>query len=71
MLILMIIKYCRMATTIKTSPELWGESAREFDLQAEFNGKKPSPRLTQEEESNLRDFFRRSSEFVFPWQKKR
>lgn len=59
-----------MATTIKTSPELWGESAREFDLQAERNGKNPTPRLSSEEEARLRDFFRRSREFTFPWQKK-
>ena len=59
-----------MATTIKTSPELWGEAAREFDSLAEENGKRSTPRLTSEEEQKLRDFFRRSREFVFPWQKK-
>lgn len=59
-----------MATTIKTSPELWGESAVKFDMLAEENGKKPTPHLTSEEEQNLRDFFKRSREFVFPWQKK-
>ncbi len=59
-----------MATTIKTSPELWGESAQEFDMLAEENGKKPTPRLPSEEEQKLRDFFRRSREFIFPWQKK-
>lgn len=59
-----------MATTIKTSPELWGESAVEFDMRAEENGKKTTPRLTSEEEQRLRDFFKRSREFVFPWQKK-
>ncbi|MDE6547381.1 MAG: hypothetical protein K2L22_00100 [Muribaculaceae bacterium] len=58
-----------MATTIKTSPELWGESAREFDMLAEENGKKPTPRLSSEEEKKLRDFFQRSREFIFPWQK--
>lgn len=59
-----------MATTIKTSPELWGESAVEFDNQADENGKKPTPRLTMDEEQKLRDFFQQSREFVFPWQKK-
>ena len=59
-----------MATTIKTSPELWGESAQEFDMRAEENGKKPTPRLSSEEEQKLRDFFRRSREFIFPWQKR-
>ena len=60
-----------MATTIKTSPELWGESASEFDRMAEENGKKSTPRLSKEEEQSLREFFRRSREFVFPWQKKK
>lgn len=70
------IKYCKslrqtiMATTIKTSPELWGESARDFDLLAEENAKKPTPRLSSDEEQKLRDFFTRSREFHFPWQKK-
>lgn len=59
-----------MATTIKTSPELWGESAIEFDMLAEQNSKKATPRLSPEEEQKLRDFFKRSREFVFPWQKK-
>lgn len=59
-----------MATTIKTSPELWGEAAKKFDLLAEQNGKKPTPRLSFEEEQTLRDFFKRSREFVFPWKKK-
>lgn len=59
-----------MATTIKTSPELWGESAIEFDRRAEQNGKKPTPRLSQEEEIKLMEFFKRSKEFIFPWQKK-
>ncbi len=59
-----------MATTIKTSPELWGESAKEFDFLAEENAKKPTPYLSQEEEQKLRDFFKRSREFVFPWHKK-
>lgn len=58
-----------MATRIKTSPELWREPAKEFDLLAEQNGKRPTPRLTSEEEKKLRDFFRRSREFVFPWQR--
>ena len=59
-----------MATTIKTSPELWGESAREFDILAAENGKKPTPRLSSEEEQKLREFFRCSREFIFPWQKR-
>ena len=65
-----LIKNKIMATTIKTSPELWGESAKEFDSMAENNGKKPTPHLSQEEERKLREIFRRSREFVFPWQKK-
>ena len=48
-----------MATTIKTSPELWGDSAKEFEQQADLNGRKPTPQLTPEEEQKLRDFFRR------------
>lgn len=59
-----------MATTIKSSPELWGESAKEFDRLADENAKRPTPRLSDEEERGLREFFRRSREFVFPWQKK-
>lgn len=59
-----------MATTIKTSPELWGNTAREFDLLAEENAKRPTPHLSSEEEKRLRDFFIRSREFLFPWQHK-
>ncbi len=58
-----------MATSIKTSPELWGESAREFDLLADENAKKPTPRLSQDEERKLRELLSRSREFKFPWQK--
>lgn len=58
-----------MATIINTSPELWGESAIEFDRIADINGKKPTPHLSLEEEQSLRDFFKKSREFVFPWQK--
>ncbi len=59
-----------MGNTIKTSLELWGDAVIEFDSLAEENGKKPTPRFSSQEEQKLRDFFRRSREFVFPWQKK-
>lgn len=55
-----------MATTIKTSPELWGESARDFDLLAEENAKKPTPRLSSDEEQKLRDFFYAFARIPFP-----
>ena len=32
-----------MATSIKTSPELWGESAIEFDMMAEKKWEKDNP----------------------------
>lgn len=59
-----------MATAIKSSPELWGEAAMEFDRLADENAKRPTPRLSDEEEQKLRDFLKRSKEFVFPWQRK-
>ncbi|MDE6485230.1 MAG: hypothetical protein K2L14_07540 [Duncaniella sp.] len=58
-----------MATTIRTSPELWGEEARKFDYEASENGKKPTPQLSREDEQKLREFFQRSRDFIFPWQK--
>lgn len=55
-----------MAMTINSSPVLVGESARTFIEEAEKNGKLPTPRLSPEREAELREFDRRSREFVFP-----
>lgn len=52
-----------MAMTINSSPVLEGESALAFLEEAEFNGKLPTPRLTAEQEANLRETERKSREF--------
>ena len=52
--------------TINSSPVLVGDSARAFLEEAERNGKLPTPRLSPEREAELREFDRRSREFVFP-----
>ena len=52
--------------TINSSPVLTGESARAFFEEAERNGKLPTPRLSPEREAQLRDYERKSREFIFP-----
>lgn len=52
--------------TINSSPVLVGESARTFIEEAEKNSQLPTPRLSPEREAELREFDRRSREFVFP-----
>lgn len=42
--------------TINSSPVLTGESARAFIEEAERNSQLPTPRLTEEEEEQLREF---------------
>lgn len=49
-----------MAMTINSSPVLTGESAQAFIEEAERNGKLPTPRLSPERESQLREMDRRS-----------
>lgn len=55
-----------MAKTINSSPILTGESARAFFEEAQRNAKLPTPRLSAEREAQLRDYERKSREFVFP-----
>lgn len=55
-----------MAMTINSSPILTGESARVFFEEAQRNAKLPTPRLSAEREAQLRDYERKSREFVFP-----
>lgn len=55
-----------MAMTINSSPVLQGESAIAFFEEAQQYAKLPTPRLTAEQESILRDYERRSREFQFP-----
>lgn len=55
-----------MAMTINSSPELWGISADLFIKEAEHNGKRPTPTLTEARESEIADFLRKSREYVFP-----
>lgn len=52
-----------MAMTINSSPVLEGESALAFLEEAEKNGKLPTPRLTEEQEAQLRETERRSRDF--------
>lgn len=52
-----------MAMPINSSPILTGESARAFIEEAERNRQLPTPRLTEEEEEQLREFERKSREF--------
>ena len=51
-----------MAMTINSSPVLSGESAIAFVEEAERNGKNPTPRLSPERETQLREMDRRSRE---------
>ena len=52
-----------MAMTINSSPVLTGESAPASIEEAERNSQLPTPRLTEEEEEQLREFERKSREF--------
>ena len=52
-----------MAMTINSSPVLTGESAKAFLEEAERNGKLPTPRLSAEQEAQLREIERKSREF--------
>ena len=52
-----------MALTIKSSPILYGESAREFIEAAAKNNELPTPRLSPSEEEMLREEDRKSREF--------
>ena len=52
-----------MAMTINSSPVLEGESALAFLEEAERNGKLPTPRLSAELETRLREIERKSCEF--------
>lgn len=49
--------------TINSSPILKGESAWSFLEEAERNGKLPTPQLTAEQETKLRETERKSREF--------
>lgn len=55
-----------MAMTINSSPVLTGESAIAFVEEAERNSKRPTPRLSQEMETQLREYERKCREFIFP-----
>lgn len=52
-----------MVMTINSSPVLTGESAKAFFEEAERNGKLPTPRLSPERESQLREYDRKCREF--------
>ena len=55
-----------MAMTINSSPVLTGESAIAFVEEAERNSKRPTPRLSQEMETQLREYERKCRESIFP-----
>ncbi len=55
-----------MAMTINSSPVLMGESARAFVEEAERNAMNPTPRLSQQRESEIAEFLRKSRDFIFP-----
>lgn len=55
-----------MAMTINSSPILTGESAIAFVEEAERNSKRPTPRLSQEMETQLREYECKCREFIFP-----
>jgi hypothetical protein len=55
-----------MASTINSSPELCGESARMFIEEAEYNSKKETPRLSKKREDEIYEFLRKSKNFIFP-----
>lgn len=52
--------------TIKTSPELWGEDARLFDMEAKRNGELPTPRLSDAQRNMLSRMLERSRNAIFP-----
>ena len=55
-----------MALTIKTSPELWGEDARNFSREAERNGKLPTPKLTDKQRALLSEMLNSAKNIIFP-----
>lgn len=55
-----------MASTINSSPELFGESARLFIEEADFNSKKDTPQLSKKREEEIREFMLKSKNFIFP-----
>jgi hypothetical protein len=55
-----------MASTINSSPELFGESARIFIEEAECNSKRETPQLSKKREQEIRDFINKSRNFIFP-----
>lgn len=55
-----------MALTINSSPILTGESARLFVEEAERNAKFPTPSLSPEREAQIREYERKSRNFIFP-----
>jgi ribosomal protein L24E len=55
-----------MAMAINSSPELWGDAARQFIEEAERNGKLPTPVISPEREKEISDFLRRSHDFILP-----
>ncbi|MCM1355586.1 MAG: hypothetical protein NC212_04165 [Staphylococcus sp.] len=55
-----------MAMTIKTSPELWGEDARNFTEEAERNGKLPTPKLSDSQRQVLTTMLDSAKNIIFP-----
>lgn len=55
-----------MAMTIKTSPELWGEDAKNFTDEADRNGKMPTPRLSESQRKVLSTMLESAKNIVFP-----
>lgn len=55
-----------MAMTIKTTPELWGEDARNFTENAERNGRLPTPRLSDSQRRVLRTMLDSAKDIIFP-----
>ena len=55
-----------MAMTINSSPVLTGNSAKAFYEEAEKNGKRPTPSLSKERESQIREYERKCQEYTFP-----
>lgn len=52
-----------MAIAIKAIPTLTGEDAERFVLEAEENGKRPTPFLSPERKAKLKDFLESSRLF--------
>lgn len=52
--------------TIKTTPELWGEDARNFTENAERNGRLPTPRLSDSQRRVLRTMLDSAKDIIFP-----